>query len=382
MKKFIILIFLVFFGLVVNAQQRCGTTDYTLQLMEKYPEYKLAKEKVNLETTRWLKNNPDHNLKSIITIPVVVHVVWNTNAENISDAQILSQMDVLNDDFRRTNSDASNTPSVWQNIAADCEIDFCLATVAPNGASTTGITRTQTSQSSFSIGSDNVKSSSTGGIDPWPQDDYLNIWVCDLGGGLLGYATPPSSWTNPNDGVVIGYRYFGTTGVVQAPYNKGRTATHEVGHWLNLPHTWGSTNEPGLLSNCGSDDGVADTPNTIGSQWCNYNETTCGSHSNIENYMEYSSCRKMFTNGQKSRMRTALNSSVGGRNNLCSPTNLAATGIDVPPPFCQADFFANSYISGLVTRNRSFQRCLYFPTISWANYRHIWNCSYKRNIFT
>ena len=212
MKKFIILIFLVFFGLVVNAQQRCGTTDYTLQLMEKYPEYKLAKEKVNLETTRWLKNNPDHNLKSIITIPVVVHVVWNTNAENISDAQILSQMDVLNDDFRRTNSDASSTPSVWQNIAADCEIDFCLATTDPNGASTTGITRTQTSQTSFSIQNDGMKSSSSGGIDPWDQDDYLNIWVCDLSGGILGYATPPSNFIGSSDGVVIGYNILGLQG--------------------------------------------------------------------------------------------------------------------------------------------------------------------------
>ena len=321
MKKFIILIFLVFFGLVVNAQQRCGTTDYTLQLMEKYPEYKLAKEKVNLETTRWLKNNPDHNLKSIITIPVVVHVVWNTNAENISDAQILSQMDVLNDDFRRTNSDASNTPSVWQNIAADCEIDFCLATVAPNGASTTGITRTQTSQSSFSIGSDNVKSSSTGGIDPWPQDDYLNIWVCDLGGGLLGYATPPSSWTNPNDGVVIGYRYFGTTGVVQAPYNKGRTATHEVGHWLNLDHIWGD-------NYCGNDN-CNDTPVQQSSNYScpNFPSTSnCTGNGNngdmFMNYMDYTNdaCMNLFTNDQKSRMISAINQYRSNllNHNLCS----------------------------------------------------------------
>ena len=224
------------------SQQKCGTTIKEDLLKEKYPQYKSSREVVNYETNKWLINNSTDNLKSIITIPVVVHVVYNTNAENISDAQIFSQMDVLNADFRRTNSDASNTPSVWQNIAADCEIDFCLATIDPNGNPTTGITRTNTNQTSFSISSDNVKYSSAGGIDPWPQDDYLNIWVCDLGGGLLGYATPPSSWTNPEDGVVIGYRYFGTTGVVQAPYNKGRTATHEVGHWLNLDHIWGDNN--------------------------------------------------------------------------------------------------------------------------------------------
>ena len=134
-----------------------------------------------MQTKEWINNNSKSS-NSIITIPVVVHVVWNTNAENISDAQIFSQIDVLNADYRRTNSDASNTPTVWQNIAADCEIDFCLATVDPNGAFTTGITRTQTSQTSFSISNSNMKSTSSGGIDPWPQDYYLNIWVCDLGG--------------------------------------------------------------------------------------------------------------------------------------------------------------------------------------------------------
>ena len=289
--------------------------------MEKYPEYKVAKQKVNKETMRWLKKHPDYSLKSIITIPVVVHIVWNTNAENISDAQILSQMDVLNDDFRRTNADASNTPSVWQNIAADCEIDFCLATIAPNGSSTTGITRTQTSQSSFSIGSDNVKSSSTGGVDPWPQDDYLNIWVCDLGGGLLGYATPPSNWTNPNDGVVIGYRYFGTTGVVQAPYNKGRTATHEVGHWLNLDHIWGD-------NNCGNDN-CNDTPVQQSSNYScpNFPSTSncTGNGSNGDmfmNYMDYTNdaCMNLFTADQKSRMISAINQYRSNllNHNLCN----------------------------------------------------------------
>ena len=267
------------------------------------------------------EKNKDNLTKSIITIPVVVHVVYNTIAENISDAQIFSQIDVLNADFRRTNNDASNTPSVWQNIAADCEIDFCLATVAPNGTATTGITRTSTSQTSFSIGNDNVKSSSSGGVDPWPQDDYLNIWVCDLSGGILGYATPPSNWTNPNDGVVIGYRYFGTTGVVQAPYNKGRTATHEVGHWLNLDHIWGD-------SNCGNDQ-CNDTPVQQSSNYgCpNFPSTSnCTGNGNngdmFMNYMDYTNdaCMNMFTNDQKSRMIAAINQYRPNllSHNLCS----------------------------------------------------------------
>ena len=321
MKNIIAFLLFTFTCLGLFSQDKCGTVYYTSQLLDKYPEYKKARSAVNIQTENWLKQNMDHNPKSVITIPVVVHVVYNTSSENISDAQIFSQMDVLNADFRRTNSDVSNTPVVWQNIAADCEIDFCLATVDPNGASTTGITRTSTSQTSFSISSDNVKSSSGGGVDPWPQDDYLNIWVCDLGGGLLGYATPPSNWTNPDDGVVIGYRYFGTTGVVQAPYNKGRTATHEVGHWLNLDHIWGD-------NNCGNDQ-CNDTPVQQSSNYgcpsfpSTSNCTGNGSNGDMYmNYMDYTNdaCMNLFTNDQKSRMISAINQYRPEllNHNLCS----------------------------------------------------------------
>ena len=211
MKKITLAILLVS-SLFSYSQDRCATDMYSDLLEKKYPEYAIERQKVNYQTKKWMKNNPIISGKSIITIPVVIHVVWNTNNENISDAQIFSQMDVLNADFRRTNSDATNTPSIWQSIAADSEIDFCLATTDPNGAATTGITRTETSQTSFSINGSDMKSSSSGGIDPWDQDDYLNIWVCDLSGGILGYATPPSNFNNPEDGVVIGYKYFGTSG--------------------------------------------------------------------------------------------------------------------------------------------------------------------------
>jgi hypothetical protein len=220
---------------------------------------------------------------------------------------------VLNEDFRRTNIDNFMTPSVWQSIAADCEIEFCLAQTDPNGAATTGITRTETSQTSFSMSSNNVKSTSNGGINPWPKDDYLNIWVCNLGGGLLGYATPPSSWSNPNDGVVIGYNYFGNMGTATAnpsnPYRKGRTATHEVGHWLNLDHLWGN-------GNCDSDQ-VSDTPQQDDENYtcgpfplqavsCN---TTGANGTMFTNYMDYTNdaCMNLFTNGQKTRMLAAIN---------------------------------------------------------------------------
>ena len=324
--KNICVIILIISNFTIHAQERCGTLAITKYYEDKYPEYKIARNQANLQTETCTENYTKNI--DVITIPVVVHVVWNTNTQNISEAQIQSQIDVLNNDFRRTNIDQIMTPNIWQDIAADCEIEFCLATIDPNGSATTGITRTQTTQGSFSIMSDNVKSSSSGGIDPWPQDNYLNIWVCNLGGGLLGYATPPSSWSNPNDGVVIGYNYFGTTGALSAPYNKGRTATHEIGHWLNLEHIWGD-------NNCGNDQ-VSDTPKQQEENYgvpsfphnpnsCN---TTNASGDMFMNYMDYTNdaVMNLFTEGQKTRMIIAINQYRSNilNHNLCSgSTNLS-----------------------------------------------------------
>ena len=180
----------------------------------------------------------------------------------------------------------------------------------------------------------------------WPGNQYLNVFVCgSVGTGIAGYTNYPSGFfgNTMNNGVWLRHDYCGSIGTGSPSGSK--TFVHEIGHWLNLPHPWGSTNEPGLATNCNSDDGVFDTPNTIGSNWCNYNEVTCGPVANIENHMEYSSCRKMFTQGQKSRMRTALNSTTGGRSNLITPSNHFATGIDAPAPFCEVDFFANRYVA-------------------------------------
>ena len=304
-------ILLLSISLCSNAQHRCGTSIYTEQLSAKYKDYSKARSKVNKETEDWIKENYHDQIKTIIKIPIVVHVVWNTNTENISDAQIFSQIDILNKDYRRQNIDTINTPNVWKNIAADCEIEFCLANTDPNGNTTTGINRVQTNVSSFSMNGDPVMSSSSGGADPWDQDSYLNIWVCDLGSGLLGYASPPSSWPNPNDGVVIGYRYFGNTGTAQPPYHKGRTATHEIGHWLNLEHVWGA------WGSCGNDQ-VSDTPiQEMENYSCPSFPSTsiCSGQNNTPNgdmfmnYMDYTNdaCMNLFTEGQKSRMIAAIN---------------------------------------------------------------------------
>jgi hypothetical protein len=309
MKDLFILL-LASITLLSNAQNRCGTSEYNRNMIEKNSEYAIAKAKVNDQTERWIKDHPNNSKKTIITIPIVVHVVWNTTAENILDAQIFSQIEVLNNDFRRTNVDVINTPTVWQGIAADCEIEFCLATTDPNGNTTSGITRTETTVSQFSMwGGASVEDASDGGVDAWPNDDYLNIWVCDLGGGLLGYASPPSSWISDNDGVVINYKHFGMSGNANQPYHKGRTTTHEVGHWLNLEHIWGD-------NNCGNDN-VTDTPDqeeeNYGCPAYPHNPNSCGTTNSdgdmFMNYMDYTNdgCMNLFTTGQKTRMIAAIN---------------------------------------------------------------------------
>ena len=279
--------------------------------------------KLEKDIQKWITKNPDYHQKTIITVPVVVHVVYNAPQENISDQQIQSQIDVLNKDYRRTNIDNIMTPSVWTSIAADCEIEFCLASTDPNGNNTNGITRTQTTTSSFSMQGDPVKDASSGGKDAWPNNDYLNIWVCKLSGGLLGYATTPFGSIGSDDGVVIGYSYFGTMGTVQNPYNKGRTATHEVGHWLNLEHLWG-----GGWGSCGNDN-VSDTPTqeeeNYGCPAFPHNANSCNTtNSNGDmfmNYMDYSNdgCMNLFTQGQKTRMIAAISQSRQNllNHNLC-----------------------------------------------------------------
>ena len=235
---------LLFSNLIISQQRNCGTMQHLEYLKSKDSnlEQKMLQNEENIKT--WILNNTNRLSQNIITIPVVVHVVYYNNTENISDQQIFSQIDILNEDFRRLNSDTINTPAAFQSVAADTEIEFCLATRDPNGNPTNGITRTSTNQTSFST-NDGVKYSSSGGKDAWNTSKYLNMWVCDLSGGLLGYAQFPGG-TASSDGVVCDYAYFGDIGTASSPYDLGRTTTHEVGHWLNLRHIWGD-------SNCGND---------------------------------------------------------------------------------------------------------------------------------
>ena len=240
-----------------------------------------------------------------IQIPVVVNVLYKTTAENISLAQIQSQIDVLNKDFNATNSDFNQVPATFSAVKANVGISFVLDAV----------NRKYVNKTSWAT-NDAMKKTSTGGIAPTSPTTKLNLWVCTIGGGILGYAQFPGG-SSATDGVVIDSKYLGTTGRATAPFNKGRTATHEVGHWMNLRHIWGD-------ATCGSDL-VSDTPthNTA-----NYgipafpHYSTC-SGTPIEmtmNYMDYTddAGMYMFSNGQKSRMLSIF-ASGGARNSFAQP---------------------------------------------------------------
>ncbi|GAB3297979.1 M43 family zinc metalloprotease [Hymenobacter humi] len=251
---------------------------------------------------------------TVVTIPVVVHVVYNTAAQNVTDAQVAAQIKVLNDDFAKANADASQTPSIF--TASATNVRFVLAQRDPNGAATTGIVRRQTKTRSFSS-NDFVKYTSKGGSDAWPAGSYLNLWLCNLGQSLLGYAQFPGG-PAATDGVVC--LYSSVPNGTATNYNLGRTATHEVGHWLNLRHIWGD-------ATCGNDL-VADTPTqqTSNGGCPQFPHVTCSNQGDMSmNYMDYTydRCMYMFTAGQSSRM-DALFVSGGARASLLTSTGATA----------------------------------------------------------
>ena len=293
----------------------CGAMEAHLRLCEIDPEFRVRRGKIHAETELMVRRGVAMRRvgKKPLTIPVVVHVVYRTPDENISDAQIKSQIVALNRDYSAANADKNITPPVWQGVIGNAQIKFALATKDPKGKTTNGITRTKTTKGSFGT-DDHVKRASTGGATAWPASKYLNLWACSLGGGLLGYAQFPGG-AAATDGVVILNTAFGTNGTAAAPFNLGRTAVHEVGHWLNLNHVWGDT------SDCSGTDHVSDTPNA---QLPNYHQpvfphVTCTNGPNGDmfmNYMDYvdDAAMVMFTAGQIARMQATLagpRSSIG-----------------------------------------------------------------------
>ncbi len=276
------------------------------RLLEEQPSFRGNQQRAELFTARAVASGEAERVaRRLVTIPVVVHVVHRTEQEDVSAAQVRSQIDVLNQDFRATNPDTSTVPAPWQGLVADARIEFRLATVDPAGGRTDGIVRVRTERRSFSAG-DDVKRAGKGGSAAWPTDAFLNIWVCTLRDGLLGYAQFPGG-PKATDGVVVLNTATGTQGTAAAPFDGGRTLTHEIGHWLNLRHIWGDTLD------CSGGDRVPDTPNCEGPNMGSptFPVITCanGPHGDMfMNYMDYvdDAAMCLFTAGQVTRMNACL----------------------------------------------------------------------------
>lgn len=341
--KFHLILFFLMLQVTLNAQdvkRLCESPEMNRRALLENPDALRALQELN-EFTLEYEQQPNHT-RQVYIIPVVFHVVHNYGPENISKAQIEDCIRVINEDFRKMNSDTSVIIPEFKGIAADCEIEFRLAKIDPDGNCTDGIERV-VSQLTY-----NASEETKMAVPAWPRNKYLNVWtVASIESGAAGYSYYPSSvsgsWGEAVDGILLLSSYVGSIGT--SVELRKRTLTHEAGHYLNLMHPWGNSNEPGLQSNCNDDDQVSDTPNTIGHTSCNLNAVTCGSLDNVQNYMDYSYCGVMFTNGQKTRMRAAINSSVSGRNNLWSEQNLIATGTadgyTAPPCIPVADFTGN-----------------------------------------
>lgn len=302
-RKITILCLFLGLKLSASAQERCSTPLYSsgfkdaaaLQAEERRIQAQIVLNKNALQT------------RSIITIPVVVHIIYNRDEENIPDSQIFSQIEALNRDYRRRNTDAIKTPDVWQSRAADIGFEFCLASKDPDGNATSGITRTRANRIFTDF--ESVKHAGTGGYNGWAPQKYLNIWVANIGTGLYGFSPYPTVLArNPqSDGIVINYKTFGVSSNNFTHLNFGRTAVHEIGHWFNLIHTWGDA------SNCATDF-VDDTPPEKAAAYgCSvfpkYDDCSfTGSGTMFMNYMDYGDdlCMNLFTKGQKDRMLAAL----------------------------------------------------------------------------
>ena len=286
-----------------NQGRNCGTTEAMEALRAQDPvafdANKILQEQI---TQDWIANEYDSRPEAVITIPVVVQIWYNT--ATVPDSRVTEQLATLNEDFRKMNSDASSIPSVFAGVTADCEIEFCLVNKDPQGNPTTGIIRKT-----------NSIPPQSGGTDMWDPSKYLNIYVYAIGGGILGFTYMPSGTVN--QAVHVDKDVFGDTG---GQYGAGRTATHEIGHWLDLDHIWGG--------GCGSDDGVSDTPDQSSNNFnCpTHPSPTCNNGGDMfMNYMDYVDdlCMYAYTKGQKARMISAINTYRPGllTSTACGPVS-------------------------------------------------------------
>lgn len=321
-------------------------------LLMQNEEYIKMKQQDDVEFQKVLKKPVPKGI--IYKIPVVFHLLHNNGIENISDEQIFDAIAIMNRDFRKLNADTATVHLNFQGMPTDSEIEFVLATKAPNGACFKGITKTMSPMSYQGDDGGAQVTAIRNGNDvyqgAWAGNKYMNVFICGEIGGAAGYTTNPATWSasSMTNGIWILHNYVGSIGT--GSVSGSRAMTHEVGHWLNLSHTWGPNNNPGNATSCSSDDGVQDTPTCIGVTSCALNANTCDDddaywgfniRDNVENYMDYSYCSKMYTAGQVARMRAALQLGSTGRANLWTANNLAATGATGNLVLCKAEFAAD-----------------------------------------
>ena len=294
----------------LTPSRRCATNIVTQQLQKRIAGMAQQQQKVKRQAQVYQEQKKRARLQQpVIVVPVVFHVVYRTSRENISTEQILSQLEILNTDYRRQNADSVQTLPQFKNIAADTRIQFCLATRDPLGRTTNGITRKSTTTTDFDL-DDAVKFSDFSGEDAWNSERYLNIWVCNLSGETLGYSQYPGG-PSETDGVVLDYTTVGRPPVnpFASNYNLGRTGTHEIGHWLGLLHIWGEDD-----ASCTDSDDIADTPNQEDATNGCPTGTVTSCNNNLQggdmyqNYLDYTddACMNLFTQGQAEYMQSIL----------------------------------------------------------------------------
>jgi len=328
MKNYIsLLVFLFSLSTVCFSQNKtCGADIILNKNLQENPEKIIIRNQLEIHTKEFIKNYKNTaKMGQQYIIPVVVHIIHDYGVENISDEQIARAMETVNEDWNGQNNDISEVIDDFSDLVAEFGVEFRLATKDPDGNCTYGITRTA---SPLTEGNDEAARS----LISWPDENYVNVYVVKSmspGSSAAAYANYPGAG-DPYDLIVSLHTYFGHgVGTAGGSNYVRHTLSHEFGHFMNLAHPWGSTNEPGVQENCGTDDGVEDTPNTIGSnQTCNVDQETCGSLDNVQNIMDYANCAHMFTEGQKQRVHAALNSMAGNRESLWQPENLVLTGVD------------------------------------------------------
>ncbi|MES2680971.1 MAG: M43 family zinc metalloprotease [Bacteroidota bacterium] len=374
-KIFSVLFIFSCFPALAQTENRCGFLHAQEYLFSQDPAAR-QRTKELMEAAEepeggWGQGQAKTTSVSNYTIPVVFHVLHQGGPENISDAQIIDEIAILNRDYTKQNPDTINAVAPFQNLIGNCGVEFRLATIDPNGNCTNGITRHFDANTDWTVNFANY-------IYTWDRTKYLNIYVVKtMPAGSAAYSFYPGQVGPSADGVVVQSIYVGSIGTSQ-PF-VSRIVTHEVGHWLNLQHLWGSTNQPGFA--CGND-GVNDTPVTKGFTTCNLNNAivcSAGITENMQNYMDYAYCQVMFTPGQCVRMQAALNSGIAGRNNLSSTANLLATGVTNPLYNCapKAQFKFNNATSCLGNSVGFTDLSYNAPITSWQ-----WSSPQASNIST